>query len=209
MKTYTKLLFLSLLIFSLGACKTSNEPKIGIWRAVIPTKGGELPFNFDIQKEADAYTVTILNGEEKLKMDKAFIKNDSLHIPIDLFDAEIVAKVEGEKMTGYWKKMLSDFSFLKGDFTAELGKTYRFTDKTDKPETLLAPKYRVLFRSEDKKDSTISVGLFSTKGNEVSGTFLTTTGDYRYLSGNIIGDSLKLSCFDGTHLFLFKAKIDQ
>ncbi len=208
MKTLTKLLFIVSFIYFLNACKTSTEPKIGTWRAVIPTKGGELPFNFEIQKEGDAYAVTILNGEEKLKMDKSFIKNDSLHIPIELFDAEIVAKVEGEQMKGYWKKMRSDFSFLQGDFTAEFGKTYRFTDKTDKPETILAPKYNVLFRSEDKKDSTVSVGLFSAKGNVVSGTFLTTTGDYRYLSGNIIGDSLKLSCFDGTHLFLFKAKID-
>ena len=74
MKTHTKLLFLSLLIFSLSACKTPAEPKIGIWRAVIPTKGGELPFNFDIQKEDNAYAVTILNGEEKLKMDKSFIR---------------------------------------------------------------------------------------------------------------------------------------
>lgn len=208
MKTFTKILFIVALIFTLDACKTSTEPKTGTWRAIIPTKGGELPFNFDIQKEDNAYAVTILNGEEKLKMDKSFIKNDSLHIPIELFDAEIVAKVEGEKMTGYWKKMRSDFSYLQGDFTAEFGKTYRFTEKTAQPKTLLAPKYKVLFRSEDKKDSTVSVGLFSTKGNEVSGTFLTTTGDYRYLSGNIIGDSLKLSCFDGTHLFLFKAKID-
>jgi uncharacterized lipoprotein len=70
MKTHSKLLLLSLLIFSLSACKTSTEPKNGTWRAVIPTKGGQLPFNFDIQKEGNAYSVTILNGEEKFEMDK-------------------------------------------------------------------------------------------------------------------------------------------
>ena len=201
-------IFIISVIFSLTACKKSSEPKTGVWRAVIPTKGGELPFNFEIQKEGDAYSVVILNGDEKLKMDKSFIKDDSLHIPMEVFDAEIIAHVESDKMSGYWKKMRSDFSFLKGDFTAEFGKTYRFSDKKEKPETLLANKYKVLFRSEDQKDSTVSVGLFNTNGNEVTGTFLTTTGDYRYLAGNIIEDSLKLSCFDGTHLFLFKAKID-
>ncbi len=208
MKLFIKLSFIVFVSLFLNACKTSSEPKSGIWRAVIPTKGGELPFNFELQKESDGYSVTILNGEEKLKMDKSFVKDDSLHIPMELFDAEIVAKVEGEKLVGYWKKMRSDFSFLQGNFVAEYGKTYRFTDKTDKPETLLAPKYSVLFRSEDLKDSTVSVGLFSTKGNEVNGTFLTSTGDYRYLQGNLMGDSLKLSCFDGTHLFLFKAKVE-
>jgi thiol-disulfide isomerase/thioredoxin len=208
MKTFSKILVFLTLILAFTACEKTTKPKVGVWRATIPTSGGELPFNFDIQEDGDGYSVLILNGDEKLKMDKSFIKDDSLHIPMEVFDAEIVAHVEGEKMTGYWKKMRSDFSFLKGDFTAEFGKSYRFVEKKENINTSLADKYNVLFRSEDKKDSTVSVGLFSTKGNEVNGTFLTTTGDYRYLSGNIVEDSLKLSCFDGTHLFLFKAKIE-
>jgi peroxiredoxin len=208
MKNSLKISIFIVSVFLLNSCKKSSELKTGIWRAVIPTKGGELPFNFDIQKETDGYSVVVLNGEEKLKMDKSFVKDDSLHIPMELFDAEIVAKVEDDKLSGYWKKMRSDFSFLKGDFTAEFGKTYRFTEGKENIKPSLSSKYNVLFRSEDKKDSTVSVGLFNTKGNEVAGTFLTTTGDYRYLSGNIIEDSLKLSCFDGTHLFLFKAKIE-
>ena len=195
-------------LFTLNACKTSTELKTGIWRATIPTGGGELPFNFDIQKEGDAYSVLILNGEEKLKMDKAFTKDDSLHIPMEVFDAQIIAKIGNEKLTGYWKKMRSDLTFIQGNFTAEFGKNYRFSEKENKITASLSSKYKVLFRSEDKKDSTVSVGIFNTKGSKVTGTFLTTTGDYRYLAGDIVGDSLKLSCFDGTHLFLFKAKIE-
>ena len=195
-------------LFTLNACKTSTELKTGIWRATIPTGGGELPFNFDIQKEGDAYSVLILNGEEKLKMDKAFIKDDSLHIPMEVFDAQIIAKIGNEKLTGYWKKMRSDLTFIQGNFTAEFGKNYRFSEKENKITASLSSKYKVLFRSEDKKDSTVSVGIFNTKGSKVTGTFLTTTGDYRYLAGDIVGDSIKLSCFDGTHLFLFKAKIE-
>ena len=45
-------------------------------------------------------------------------------------------------------------------------------------------------------------------GSRAVGTFLTTTGDYRFLEGNVSGDSLFLSCFDGSHAFLFKAKIN-
>ncbi len=196
------------IILLLNSCQNTPELKTGIWRATIPTGGGELPFNFDIQKENDAYSVVILNGEEKLKMDKAFIKDDSLHIPMEVFDAEIVAKIGNEKLTGYWKKLRSDLTYIQGDFTAEYGKNYRFYEKNNNVNTSLSSKYQVLFRSEDKKDSTISVGIFNQKGSKVTGTFLTTTGDYRYLDGNIIEDSLKLSCFDGTHLFLFKAKIE-
>ena len=50
------------------------------------------------------------------------------------------------------------------------------------------------------------VGIFEQFENEVTGTFLTETGDYRFLQGNVIADSLFLSCFDGAHAFLFKAQ---
>ncbi|MEM7518913.1 MAG: TlpA disulfide reductase family protein, partial [Planctomycetota bacterium] len=36
-------------------------------------------------------------------------------------------------------------------------------------------------------------------------TFLTTVGDYRFLSGSFEGGRLRLSCFDGAHAFLFDA----
>src|SRR5690606_40088961 len=41
----------------------------------------------------------------------------------------------------------------------------------------------------------------------VKGTFRTKTGDYRFLAGVVSGDSLKLSAFDGSHVYLFMAKV--
>jgi hypothetical protein len=40
----------------------------------------------------------------------------------------------------------------------------------------------------------------------VNGTFLTETGDYRYLEGMMHNGKLYLSCFDGSHAFLFIAE---
>ena len=42
----------------------------------------------------------------------------------------------------------------------------------------------------------------------MNGTFLTETGDYRFLAGVVSDDSLYLSCFDGSHAFLFKALLN-
>ena len=116
--------------------------------------------NKDVLSEAVSFAVRLLPQRTTLPiLGGILIEADANALRLSVFDyevsaqAEIVAKVEGEKMTGYWKKMRSDFSFLQGDFTAEYGKTYRFTEKTAQPKTLLAPKYKVLFRSEDKKDS--------------------------------------------------------
>jgi thiol-disulfide isomerase/thioredoxin len=57
------------------------------------------------------------------------------------------------------------------------------------------------------KDAYKAVGIFDQNYNELSGTFLTETGDYRFLEGNVVRDSLFLSCFDGSHAFLFKGKV--
>jgi thiol-disulfide isomerase/thioredoxin len=45
--------------------------------------------------------------------------------------------------------------------------------------------------------------------NQVRGTFLTTTGDYRYLSGGVTRRRLTLSGFDGAHAFLFHGELDE
>jgi len=52
-----------------------------------------------------------------------------------------------------------------------------------------------------------AIAEFVQKGNTLTGTFLTPTGDYRYLEGIVKGDSLALSCFDGGHAYLFTAAI--
>ncbi|MGZ8540015.1 MAG: peroxiredoxin family protein, partial [Chitinophagaceae bacterium] len=52
-----------------------------------------------------------------------------------------------------------------------------------------------------------AVAEFVQKGNNLTGTFLTPTGDYRYLQGVVTGDRLLLSTFDGAHAYTFSAKI--
>ncbi len=58
-------------------------------------------------------------------------------------------------------------------------------------------------------DTTPALGSFEQNGNIVTGTFLTPTGDYRFLEGKYSNGVLKLSCFDGAHAFLFTAKVDE
>jgi hypothetical protein len=48
---------------------------------------------------------------------------------------------------------------------------------------------------------------FVQNGNKVTGTFLTPTGDYRYLDGIVTGDSMMFSTFDGAHAYTFSARI--
>lgn len=74
--------------------------------------------------------------------------------------------------------------------------------------TGLSGRWKAEFLSPDGKDTSIRVGEFEQKGRLVTGTFLDPTGDFRYLEGVVDGDSLRLSCFDGGHAFLFTARVE-
>src|SRR5690606_39229743 len=52
-----------------------------------------------------------------------------------------------------------------------------------------------------------AIGVFSQDGNKLSGSFLTATGDYRFLSGFAEGNKLSLSAFNGEQAYLFRGTI--
>ncbi len=205
------LLLLLLAVFAQHISVAQAVVKPGQYRAVLKTIGGDLPFGLDIQpgKPSGSFTVFALNGSERLPMDVATLTGDSLHIPMSLFESELVARVSGETLTGFWKRRPTTGPARTLPFVAQHGQTFRFVpDKSDMPTpgSNVTGKYATVFRSEDGRDSSMKVGVFQQRGNRVSGTFLTPTGDYRYLDGNMVGDSLLLSTFDGSNLYLVKAR---
>jgi thiol-disulfide isomerase/thioredoxin len=207
-----KIIFFVIFLNSI-ACSGQSTPasvKPGIYRAFLKTRGGELPFGLDIQPTAGdskGYTVFVLNGNERLPMDPSTVQDDSIRIPMALFESELVAKIEDNTLRGVWRRRRVGQQVQSLPFEATHGLTYRFK-VSDKPATSnLSGKWATELGSKTGKVDTVNaVGVFDQKGNHLAGTFLTPTGDYRYLDGNIDGDSLFLSCFDGSHVYLFKAK---
>ena len=197
------------------ACSSQSSPatvKPGTYRAVLKTRAGELPFGLDIQpvmNKPNTYTVFALNGNERLPMDTATVQGDSIRIPMALFESELVAKITDNTLRGEWRRRRTAQQIQRLPFEAQLGINHRFTPDAKAATANLGGNWATDFDSKTGRvDTTDAVGVFKQTGNRLTGTFLTPTGDYRYLEGNVVGDSLFLSCFDGSHLFLFKAKHD-
>jgi thiol-disulfide isomerase/thioredoxin len=91
-------------------------------------------------------------------------------------------------------------------FIAENNIVDRFQNATPSNKNV-AGKWEAWF-DIDSPDSSIAIGVLNQEGNKVTGTFLTETGDHRFLEGVVSGDSLKLSVFDGAHAWLYLAKIN-
>ncbi|WP_460974432.1 TlpA disulfide reductase family protein [Spirosoma knui] len=215
MKTIVNYLYVIICLSAITCSGQSTSVKPGQYRAVLKTRGGELPFGLDIQPsgtDTKTYTVFALNGNERLKMDPATVQGDSLRIPMALFESELVAKIDDNTsgvatLRGVWRRRRAGQQYQTLPFEAQQGYTYRFAPSSEAAPANLSGKWATNFDSKTGRVDTVNaVGVFDQKGNRVTGTFLTPTGDYRYLDGNVVGDSLFLSCFDGSHLFLFKAK---
>lgn len=174
-------------------------------------KKGELPFVFEViyENENDFY-IEILNGEERIPIkDIQFGKEkhtgkDTILINFPVYDSYIKGYYADGAIEGHW--VATNRGNYAIPFTAVFGKNHRFTTLENEPALDVAGKWAVTF-DLDEKEPYPAIGEFEQEGNKVTGTFLTETGDYRFLEGTIQGDELFLSCFDGAHAFLFEAKI--
>lgn len=206
-------LALTILLVSIISIGQTSEPiKIckGNWIAELSLNTTDkLPFNFVISKNKKGYSFSVENGEEMIMLNDPVQRGDSLYVRFPFFNSELVFAASSRKsIKGYWINY-NKGSDYKIPFSSKKIKSTRFSFASKKkPSKSVDGRWQVTFQP-NTNSAYPAVGLFSQeeKINSISGTFLTETGDYRFLEGNIIDDSLFLSCFDGSHAFLFKAKI--
>jgi thiol-disulfide isomerase/thioredoxin len=175
----------------------------GTWRVELDIQNKKLPFLLETEVSKGKQLAYIRNGEERLLLNEFSKTQDSIAVVLHVFDAVLRGKVENNKTwRGNWVKLDTKKPYVI-PFTATLGETNRFTEN-GKATANFEGTWDVTFKSPDGQTYP-SVGIFKQKGNKLTGTFLTTTGDYRYLEGIVTGNQFKISAFDGNHAFLFTA----
>jgi thiol-disulfide isomerase/thioredoxin len=177
--------------------------KTGTWRATLTLQEQELPFHIDVTRNGnDGYVAYLRNAGEKILLDEIRVNGDSVDIPLHVFDANIKARIEGDRLQGLFiKNYEKDY---KVPFNATFGDTFLF--KKGNPGDSVpdfSGKYTVRFIHE--QDTTPSIGVIEQFGDSVKATFLTPTGDYRYIGGTITNGKLQMSTFDGNHSYIFYA----
>ncbi len=180
--------------------------KSGTWRGVLSLnaleKNAELPFNFDVTYIHGKPTLTIRNASEKIKITDLTFNNDSLVFMMPVFDTGFRLKISHDSLIGLWINY-SKIEKNKIPFYATPNTNHRFIAFPKTPLDFTG-QYEVTFE-KGTNDEYKAIGIFQHVGTKVTGTFLTETGDYRYLEGVANDTTLLLSCFDGSHAFLFKA----
>jgi thiol-disulfide isomerase/thioredoxin len=202
------------LLVTVGGCAPVPDQESGAlapgpWRATLASPGGAIPFGLDLVRSGDGLRAFLVNGEERRPAGLVERLGERVRFELPPYRSAVVATLDddGRGLAGYWERDAGEGPVPLLPFAAVAG-TDSKPPATPEPASvdLLTGRWRVRFDGDEED----AVGLFEVAPTgRASGTFLTTLGDYRYLSGWFDGEALRLGCFDGAHAFLFEARLGE
>ncbi|MCX6290699.1 MAG: TlpA disulfide reductase family protein [Bacteroidetes bacterium] len=192
-------------ILILFSASVFSQPalKQGRWRVLLSLNDSTpLPFTMDVHEK----TIDLVNAGEHIAVDEINYSGDSVIIKMPVFDSEIRATFADDTLSG----IFINHARLDKNIIPVTARhdSARFSEKITAPGFNMSGRWEVIFAGDDPPLN-ISIGEFRQQNNFLTGTFLTPTGDYRYLEGFVSGNQFRLSCFDGSHLFLFTGVSDK
>ncbi len=202
----------SLSFILLASCQPSSDTgdhtealTSGLWRGEIQLEGGASPFFLKIKQADTLYSAQLINGGETFDLPDVRKVQDSLYIDMHSMGTTLEAKIINPKeIQGAWVK--HDYAEpYRMPFRAEYGNIVQFRYEIETEPLDVSGKWSTTFTESDGSTYP-AIGVFKQANQEVQGTFITPTGDYRYLSGFVEGKELTLSSFDGGSVFYFKAQ---
>ena len=176
----------------------------GSWRIVLDHPGGSVPFGLEVAKGKAGPVAYLRNPPEKLRVESIAVDGETITLAFPSYNSTLVlTRGADDRLTGR-----ADVRRSVGPVTlAATGSrdTYRFTPNPAKPAADLTGKWTV-----DYTGATPTTGLaqFKQVGNQVTGSVQLPSGDTRYLAGEIAGNKLSLSTFDGSYSGLWQATLE-
>jgi thiol-disulfide isomerase/thioredoxin len=182
--------------------------KTGMWQGELAMNDRlYIPFQLKVEKEGKK--IYVINDLEEILM-VSQTKKDSVYLQFPIQDAEVIFKFDEnlESARGYWinhnKKVQQ-----KIPLTLIWNSLLRFPQMhpTKPVQSLFDGTWEVTFQP-GTKDEEKAIGIFKAgKDTEIAGTFLTETGDYRFLAGNRSGQNFSMSTFNGSWAMMFEAEL--
>jgi peroxiredoxin len=196
-----------LMSLALCGCEGPQQPAdsavlpSGYWQAYITLPGGDIETGFELSRDGEVYTASLINGQERVRLDKLSVTDGELLLGFPAFNNEIRATFANGELTGTLAIL------LRGGFIDEM--PFRATpggdtnqESNEAPGHDLSGRWAVRFHKPDGTDSD-SIGEFAQRGSRLFGTFLNPDGDFRFLAGHVRGNEFHMSTFDGAHAFIF------
>lgn len=179
----------------------------GPWQASITLPGGDIETAFEINQNDEGYQASLVNGQERFRIDDVRFADGELVLRFPVFNSEIRATLADGELNGVLTLVKAHGETEILPFRARPGSEHTHEASIEPATVDLSGRWAVQFHNEDGT-ATPSIGEFAQRGPRLFGTFVNVDGDHRYLSGHVDGNTFKLSTFDGAHAFLFSGRVD-
>lgn len=181
---------------------------LGYWSSSLMINDStHIPFTLITEQNTEKEIVFKLkNASEIISLQHSFLSKDTVVCDFQDYNSKLfLVKKSNNDLCGYWQNLQKSEDYIipfKAKFKGNKLQT------CPSPLTKVEGKWKTVFNYKSKTPYS-ALGVFNHLSNSASvvGTFLTETGDYRFLNGISTQDELLLSCFDGSHAFLFKAQL--
>jgi thiol-disulfide isomerase/thioredoxin len=171
----------------------------GTWRAALDLAGGTLRFSVTITRDGASLGGRLCNGASCERFTGVRLRGDSLVLDLGDYAASIVARLQGDSLTGTYQNVgrrgprVIPFRAARGRWEAVAG-----------PPRLLG-RWDAWFQGA--VEATPRVLELRNAGNGLEGTVISNSGDYGLFSGLAMQDSFALAHFDGANVYLLAGRL--
>jgi hypothetical protein len=201
-------LALVLTTLAVGCGPFSRDLEPGSYSAVLELPGGELPFGLDVARDEGGFVLYLVNGEERVEIHDVEVVDGKLEAALPGgTGGTLTAQVRGGELSGEVRFATTDGKWEDLPFRAQLGATWRFFEEPLTDNADVSGRWAVTL-ADDTAEALPGVADLTQSFERVTGTIRTSAGDPRLLAGEIRGDVLHLSRFDGVRAELYRATVD-
>ncbi len=204
--SYLQCILAALLIVVLGGCTRSSDLLVpGNYRAVLAVPGGDLPFQLRVTIEKGAPRAIIQNGSENVRITEIARAGNHVVLRIPGYANQLEVQASEEGYRGDAVMVRPGGKTIRLPLSITRHQSWRFFQNADDHPMKVGGRWSIRF--SDEGGSSPAIGEFTQDGAHVTATILDPTGDHRFIEGEVRGQNLLLSRFDGGSAYLYHATL--
>jgi hypothetical protein len=189
-----------------GCESRSRELQPGSYRAVLELPGGELPFGLEVARDNGRALVILVNGEDRQRIEDVAVSDGQVTAKLPDPGNTLTARVAGKRLEGEVSIQRPGGGREALPLRAQLGQAWRFFETPSTDNADVSGRWAVTFVGEQGAAGSAVVEI-AQSFERVTGRMPVPSGETRLLAGEMRGDELYLSRFDGASATLWRARV--
>lgn len=203
-----RILSVLLLTGLLAACGKLAAPTPGTYRAQVTLRGGEVPFELQVQNENGQITLAVVRNDERLPLTEVALKEGQLDAQLPDTAGALHATIGRGELKGEVRLIDPQGKPQTLPFAADLDEHYRFVEEASTDNADISGYWQLETISPAHFTAPVTLQL-TQRFDAVDGALLLPDGKQLALLGQVDGDEVYLSTFSHGRAMLLKGKLNE